>query len=417
MPHTILNGVSISYQLLWNQLRQLGGVHLSLGTDDLHPVDAPHLLTALHALWSEQAPKLVLSTPSNQLLSDLLAQPPVGSPWVLVQAAQLSDPAMTRRVQQAYQRGLKLVWRGEPGSRPSATLAPCFTHTLITLTAQEALAGLRVSLHRHNGIDTHLKNPVSSPVLAGQIYESLPSRALAEHCLDEQGAWGLAGWPAEDVLHGYRHRRIQPGHSAVVALIEALDADESVEHIEQLISEEPILLYRFFRYVNSAGLGLRTEIESIRQGLLVLGFSLIRTWLLEQLPHASSDLNLQPVRTAMVLRARLMAQLVDAGDSDELRREVAMCGLFSQIDLMLAEPMSTALARVQLPERITAAIVGHTGPYLPYLEIAAALESATHQAIRTVCETHQLSSESVNRALLRTLSQIRQHAVKGLLLV
>ena len=417
MPHTSLHGVAIGYPLLWNPLRQLGGVHLSLGTDELHPIDAPHLLTALHALWSEQAPTLVLSTPSSQLLADLLMQPPVGSPWVLVQAAQLSDPALARRVQQASQRGLKLVWRGEPGSRPGATLAPCFARTQTTLTADEALAALRVSLRRHNGNDTRPQKSISSPVLAGQIYENLPSRALAEHCLDEQSAWGLAGWPTEDVLHGYRHRRIQPSQRAIVALVAAIDADDSVEHIEQLLSEEPILLYRFFRYVNSAGLGLRTEIESVRHGLLVLGFSLIRTWLLEQLPQASSDLNLQPVRTAMVLRARLMAQLVDAGDSDELRREVAMCGLLSQIDLVLAEPLSTALARVQLPERITAAILGHAGPYLPYLEIATALESATPQAIRTLCETHQLSSESVNRALLRTLSQIRQHSIQGLLLV
>jgi hypothetical protein len=417
MAQTVLGSVSLGYQLLWNQLRQLCGVQLFIGSDDTPIVDAPHLLSALDELWSEQAATLLLSVQSPRLLADMLEHAPGNSPWIEVHEMQLHDPAMIRRVQQAHQRGLKLIWRGEPGARPSAMLAPCFVRLMVTLTAEEALAGLRVSLRKHNGADATPANRVISPVLAGHIYEAVASRVLTEHCLDEQKAWGVAGWPMEDVLHGYRHQRIQPGHRAVVRLVEAIDADDSVEHIEHILSEDPILAYRFMRYANSAGLGLRTEIESLRHGLMVLGLSQIRAWLLEQLPHATSDLNLQPVRTAIVLRARLMEQLLDAGDGNDLRREVFMCGLLSQIDLLLGEPLHTALARIPLSERITTAILGHSGPYSPYLEVATALESPHTHATRLLCDAHQMNSEEVNRALLRTLSNAKQHPAKGLLLV
>jgi len=417
MAKTVLGSVSFGYQLLWNQLRQLGGVQLFVGADDTAPMDAPHLLSALDESWSGQAPTLLLSVQSPRLLADMLDHGTVDSPWIEVHESLLRDPAMAQRAHRGHQRGMKLVWRGEPGQRPSAALAPCFLRNMVTLTAEEALAGLRVSLRKHNGTDASQAGKVTSPVLAGEIYEAVASRVLTEHCLDEQKAWGVAGWPVEDVLHGYRQQRIQPGHRAIVRLTEAIDADDSVEHIELILSEEPILAYRFMRYTNSAGLGLRTGIDSIRHGLMVLGLSQLRSWLLEQLPHATSDLNLQPVRTALVLRARLMEQLLDAGDGNDLRREVYLCGLLSQMDLMLGEPLNAALARFPVSERVTSAILDHSGPYVPYLEMATALESANTQATRVLCDLHRMNLEEVNRALLRTLANARPHPAKGLLLV
>ena len=403
MAHTVLGSVSLGYQLVWNTLRQLRGVHLFIGTHERTPVDGRQLLSALQAQWSAQAPTLLLSVQSPQLLSDLLDHAPLDCPWLEVNNRYLRDPAIAQRVHQAHQRGLPLVWRGDPGTRPSAALAPCFARTMVTLSAEEALAGLRVSLRKHNGIDPARPSRVTSPVRAGHIYESVPSRVLIEHCLDEQDVWGVAGWPMEDVLHGYRHRRIQPDHQALMALINALDTGQSMDTIEQLLSQEPVLAYCFLRYANSAGLGLRTQIESIRQGLMVLGFSLLRTWLHEQLPHATNNINLAPVRSAMVLRARLMAQLLGSNHDAELRREVFMCGLMSQIDLLLGEPFCEALARFPFPQRIHLAIQEHTGPHVPLLDLATSLESANTQATRTLCEEQGRNLEEVNLALLHTL--------------
>ena len=150
---------------------------------------------------------------------------------------------------------------------------------------------------------------------------------------------------------------------------------------------------------------------------MVLGYARLKSWLLEQLPHATSDLNLQPVRSAMVLRARLTEHLLDAGDEDKLRREVYLCALLSRIDLLLGEPLAQALQRLPLSERIIAAILHNSGPYAPYLELAAALESSDTRATAALCASHQLSLEQVNRALLRTLCLAQPHPTRGLLLV
>lgn len=403
MAHTVLGHVSLGYQLVWNTLRQLRGVHLFIGKDEHTPVDARQFLSALQAQWSAQAPTLLLSVQSPKLLSDLLDHAPLDCPWLEVNDHHLRDPAIAQRVHQAHQRGLSLFWRGEPGTRPSAAQAPCFERSMVTLSAEEALAGLRVSLRKHNGIDPARPSNLISPVRSGHIYESVASRVLVEHCLDEQDVWGVAGWPMEEVLHGYRHRRIQPDHPTLVTLIEALDAGQSMDTIEVLMNKEPILVYCFLRYANSAGLGLRTGIESIRQGLMMIGVSLLRTWLHEQLPQATNNINLAPMRSAMVLRARLMAQLLGSSHDAELRREVFMCGLMSQIDLLLGEPLYEALARIPFPQNIRLAILEHAGPHVPALDLATALESANTQATRTLCEEQGRNLEEVNLALLHTL--------------
>lgn len=413
MAQTVLGNIALGYQLLWNQLRQPAAVRLFVGADEEVPVDARHLLAALREQWQEQAPVLLLDLRSPALLLDVLEHGTAGDPWLVIPEAWLDDVALAQYVHQAHLHGLKLVWRGEPGQRPGPALSTGLHKSIINLTADEALQGLRAALYQRR--DGAGDAPPESPVAAGQIYEAVASRALAEHCLDQRGAWALAGWPAEDVLHGYSQQLIQPGHTAIVRLVEAIEADVSLDTIEHILSEEPVLAYRFLRYVNSAGLGLRSEVESIRRGLMVLGYSVLKAWLLEQLPHAASDLNLQPIRTALVTRAHLMERLLDAGEEDNLRREVYLCGLLSQIDVMLGEPLATALERLPLSERIQAALQQQDGPYAPYIEIAVALESADTRATHALCEAHQIGLEEVNRALLRTLSAIVARPSRSLL--
>ena len=402
MAATVLGNISLGYQLLWNQLRQPAAVRLFVDDAEV-TVDARHLLAAIQELWPEQTP-LLLSIQWPPLLLDMLDVSDGQDLWVEIPQDWLQDPALNQRVRQAHQRGLKLVWRGEPCQRPDAAMASCFHKCVINLSAEEALVALRVAQHQQNG--TASTAPLQSPVETGQIYEAVPSRLLAEHCLDQQGAWALAGWPTDDVLHRYRQQLCQPSQDTIVRLVQAVDADASLETIEHTLSEEPVLAYRFVRYVKSVGLGLRSEVESIRRGLMVLGFSALKAWLLEQLPQASSDPNLQPVRTAVVTRAHLMERLLDAGEEDDLRREVYLCGLLSQIDLLLGEPLTKALDHLPLPERIHAALLQQTGPYRPYLDIAIALESPRTRATHALCKAHQISLEEVNRALLRTLAAL-----------
>ena len=407
MVQSVLGSLTLGYRPLWNGARQLAAIQLYVQDLAGSYVDAPHLLRTLQEMWSASSPPLLISPQSRQLLLQLLQQAPRGSPWIEVRGQWLGDSSLLEQVRQAYRRGLRLVWRGELSDLPGGDIAACFDNSLLSLSPAEAVGALQSSA------STGQRGVRASPILDGQMYENLPTVALLSLCLDRHRAVAVAGWPSDDVLYSLRHQQLQPSHATIFKLMKAIDAEQSLDSFEHILSEDPLLAYRFLTYTNSAALGLRTGIDSLRRGLVMLGYGTLQRWLGDQLPHASTDPNLSPIRQTMVLRAQLMERLVEAGIEYELRREVYLTGLLSQLDTLMDEPIATILRRLPLSERISDAIVLRSGPYAPALQIACALETDDASVVRQLCETHEMDTESVNRALLRLLSDLHVERPKS----
>lgn len=403
MTTSVLGSVTLGYELLWNAKRHCCGVRLFVDPHGYAAVDARHLIKTLAELWPGTAntttTTLLLHARDPVLLRDLLAHTPARGPWLEVQDHQLaSTPALQTAARTAQARGVPLVWSGDAGTAPTPALQDLFHKNLRALTPHEALTALRQAMQQPRGADGHTQ--------ANCIYEGVASQALLDHALDRQGVWAVAGWPSDEIVHAYRHKQIQPSRTLLRSLTKAIEDDASLDELEHRMGEEPLLTYRFLRYANSAHLGARSDVGSVRQGLMVMGYSKLRAWLLEQMPQASTDPNLEPVRQAMVLRARIMERLADAGVEDALRHEVHLCGVLSQLDVLLGEPLGTAIHRLPLPGRIASAVVGQSGPYAPWLAVASALESGNTRMVREVCRGHRMAVDAVNRALLRALAMV-----------
>lgn len=397
----VLNALVMGYRPLWNAQRHLAGVQLFLHDTPDNPADTAHLLRILQEMWSPHSPLLLLSPQSPALLQGLLAQIVPNPAWALeVRAEWLSTNALLRALTtRAAEKGVRLVWRGSMERLPTAQEASNFACSLLHLEPQDALA----LMHAPAGQAV----PQRLSLLEGQMYEDIHSQALARRCLEHYHASAIAGWPDEDVLHKMRGARVlHPSHEHVLRLLKAVDADQSLETFEEILSEDPLLAYRFMLYANSAALGARNPINSLRRALVMLGYGTLKEWLGTQLIHASHEKDLQPIRLSMVMRAALTSHLLDAGVSQELRSEVYLCGLFSRLHEVLDEPLETTLTRLPLSERIPQAAVQGEGPYAPSLQLAQALESEDGaHAIRALCEEHEISLEHVNRTLLRLVCE------------
>lgn len=393
----VLNALVMGYRPLWNAERHLTGIQLFLHDEAHRPVDTAHLLHILREMWSPSSPRLLLSPQSAALLQALLSHITPSPIWSLeVRAEWLTDhPDLHAYVASAAQRGVRLVWRGGMNQLPTTADANHYACSLLHLEPQDALSLVRA------GVDQPV--PPRLALLEGQMYEEIHSQTLARRCLDHHHASAIAGWPTEDVLHRIRGARVlHPSHDHVLRLIQAVDADQSLETFEEILSEDPLLAYRFMLYANSAALGARNPIDSLRRALVMLGYGTLKEWLATQLAHASHEKDLQPIRLATVMRAQMTAHLLDAGVSQELRSEVYLCGLFANLNEVLNEPLETTLTRLPLSERIPDAAVRGQGPYAPSLQIACAMERESGAAtIREVCETYDISFEHVNRTLLR----------------
>lgn len=402
MVQSVLSNVTLGYRPVWSRARKLIAIQLFVHTAPSSTLECSHLLRTIQELWDASSPALIVTPQTRQLLCNFLERAPKGSPWITVEDHWLEDSTIFELVQSAKKRGLKLIWRGQLHELPEAAMAQHFDNSLLSLSPADADAIVQAATNNQKP-----KQPLPHPLIPGQLYENITSHVLMSECLDANKALAIVQWPSQDLLHSMRFTPQQPSHPVILKLLKAIEAEQSLETFEDILCEDPLLAYRFMVYCNSASLGLRTGIDSLRRGLVMMGFSSIKKWLSDQLPIGCKNPNMQPVRETMLIRARLTAELLNAGIEKELRREIYMCGLFSQLNLLLNEPISAILHRIPLSERIYDAVVLHTGPYAGALQMACALEAADPSAIRTLCETHEMELEEINRGLLRVISGIQ----------
>ena len=146
---------------------------------------------------------------------------------------------------------------------------------------------------------------------------------------------------------------------AYARLLAALNkSNVSVNSIEDLIKHDASLTYRVLRCINSAAFGIRREIQSIRQALVLLGLDQIRKWasvwaLAGLNGGASSELV-----TIAILRARsceiVATRVIGAEDASEY----FLLGLCSLLEAMLGQPMAVAVAELPLSENVRSALLG-----------------------------------------------------------
>src|SRR5574343_374347 len=404
MALNILSNVALAYQPIWGPDRRLSAVRLRVRAVRPEVVDATHLMAVLAGEWSADAPHLYLSFADRGLLNQALVHAPVEPVQLELPDATLPVGAdLAPKVAAARRLGHRcLAVSHLSATRPQSGGGLPSLPSLLHLGPDHLAQARRWLDSRAEG---H-KPSVNSPVLPGHFYQDIPDSRVAAHCLDDQGALGVAGWPVADTLKGHRHFGVRPDRQTIIRLQQALMHDKAMDRVESLIHQDPVLTFRLLRLVNSLVFGPSREVRTIRQALLLLGQKPVRNWLMDQLPGAATDADLGPVRQGMVLRGRLMEHLMDPGPQHELRADIYTTGLFSQLDHLTQEPLAKTLARLPLSDAVVAALLRQSGPYHPYLDIATHMEGLEGlDTVAVVCDAHSFPLEAVNRALLRMLSR------------
>ncbi len=379
MTASVLATLTLGYRLMWNRRREIAGIELLVDAPAAATgVDARHLLATLAELWPARAPQLLLSVRHPILLLDLLLHGRGDGPWLVLSPEAAADTVLRPRALQAQARGLPLVWPGRLDAAPPPPGRP--------------------GLYRLDGRESIDLLP------SGQILLAPEQHAQAAAALDQREAWAVAGWPVASTLQTLATAAHQPDRTAISRVVRAIDTDASWDRLEALLCADPVLSYRFLLQVNTAAGRQRGEIDTVQRGLQLWGLKHVQNWLLDQLSQASGEADLQAVRTGMAVRARLVEHLLDPGDEKDLRREVYLCGLYAQLDRLLGEPLATLLGRLPLSQRILQSLLEGTGPYLPALQLAYAIEAGDARGTRALSESYGYGAEDVNRALLRTLT-------------
>ncbi len=154
-------------------------------------------------------------------------------------------------------------------------------------------------------------------------------------------------------------RKVPANHLVHMQLLEMLDKDPlDLTVVSELVKRDPSLTYRLIRLVNSAGMGLRQEVNSITTALMVIGDDLFRRIaLLAIASEANGGQPAEIVRMAFV-RARFCELGSTASRVDPM--EEYLLGLFSMLPAMLQVPMGEAIADLPLRTSLRRALLGET---------------------------------------------------------
>lgn len=202
-----------------------------------------------------------------------------------------------------------------------------------------------------------------------------------------------------------RTDRVEENSAMVVRLLARLnDPDVQMQEVVDLVSRDPGLSFKVLRYVNSAGIGLRSKVESIQRAVVLMGLARIRAW---ATLFAMAGLGNRPLEILNVglLRANLCERLCRLCRSGTPETAYTV-GLLSVLDLMLSQPLAGLMDQLPLSDEVKRAIVAHEGGYGKLLEAAVTLERnewpqdlCTDIEPAVVIEAYAASSESAFSAM------------------
>jgi EAL and modified HD-GYP domain-containing signal transduction protein len=149
-----------------------------------------------------------------------------------------------------------------------------------------------------------------------------------------------------------------------------LDFDE----VESIVSQELAISYRVLRAINSAAFGLRSEVRSIRQALVLLGPERMRMWAsVWGLAGLGQDRPTE-LLVSSVRRARFCELLGPTATPDAPSDELFLLGLFSSIDAIVGRPQEEILADLALSPPVADALLGGDSPLGRLVRCATAME-------------------------------------------
>jgi EAL and modified HD-GYP domain-containing signal transduction protein len=163
---------------------------------------------------------------------------------------------------------------------------------------------------------------------------------------------------------------------AYMQLLTALrQPNVGVREIEEIVKHDVSLSYRVLRCVNSAAFGLRSEVTSIRQALVMIGIAPIRKWVSVWSIAGLTSGGTSELATVSLLRARCCELLGEKLGGRVADSEMFLLGLCSLLDAILDRPLEEAIADLPLPADVRNALLGGDNVPRQILDVVVAYEN------------------------------------------
>lgn len=168
----------------------------------------------------------------------------------------------------------------------------------------------------------------------------------------------------------------------------------SFREVERILKQEPGLVYKLLRYLNSPLMGFRNEVHGVRDAIVLLGEDGFRRWVsIVALVSMVGDKPPELIHIAL-LRAHFCEEIALQTGRIRERSDFFLMGLLSVIDALLDQPMAEALGHLALSDDVRTALCGSRNFFREVYDAVVAYERADWGALSSiagrigVAETH-----------------------------
>jgi EAL and modified HD-GYP domain-containing signal transduction protein len=376
----------IGYELSWQQ--QNGKEVTAQDLESLVGFVAAHVVDDDGA-WLLRDKILFVDAVPAMLSTDALHSLPPEHTVLTVKATDLNNRDTLAAMQALRAGGVGISIGGADASLLAKNLAKVASYAEVRFTGADVASQAR----SYAAAKQSAVRMVGRPVATWQDFDACAALGLDAFV----GKLHLTPRPGIEV------KGMNPAQTIILQLMQMVKANEDLPKLEAVLKRDPALIYKLLRFINSAGFGARSEVQSLRQAISLMGYAPLYRWLTLLLATASNSGYSPVLMETAVVRARLCELLgqkfLARGEGENL----FVAGMFSLLDRLLGLPMKDVLDTVGLPDEVVRALLTRGGVYGPYLALAEACE-LNSTLVASLAASLGISPEDVNKAHLSALA-------------
>jgi len=235
---------------------------------------------------------------------------------------------------------------------------------------------LDVSLIKKNTLENHLAS------FKKYSFKLLAEKVETQEEFEKYKAYGC------ELFQGYffakpsivQKESIDPAYKKIFQLVNLLDSEYTeMKEIVRELETEVELTIQLLRFINSSYIGLRQDVKSIQQVVIMLGKKPLKQWLLLIAFSKSMESEAKMVKNPMLElaqnRSKIMAELAKKMKSITYdSHEAAFVGILSLVDALLKVPIDIVLEEINVDINVRGALLERRGELGKLLDLVVAIE-------------------------------------------
>ncbi len=235
---------------------------------------------------------------------------------------------------------------------------------------------LDVSLIKENTLEKHLDH------FKKYDFKMLAEKVETKEDFEKYKSYGC------ELFQGYffakpsivQKESIDPAYKKIFQLINLLDNEYTeMKDIVLELETEIELTIQLLRFINSGYVGLRKDVKSVQQVVMMLGKKPLKQWLLliafSKSMEGEAKMTKNPMLELAQNRSKIMAELAKKMRSTSYdSHEASFVGILSLVDALLRVPIDIVLNEINVDADVKEALLKRSGELGKLLDLVVAIE-------------------------------------------